>query len=115
MLRARPRPAAYAQRLAPARGEEISADLVRQAARRVGGSDAPVRNTGRGNGFADLVLPEHSDFSLRRLVGWARHRDEALSRGSLLDLGSKGSGLSALFTGSPGTGKTLAAHVVADE
>ena len=105
----------YARRLAEARGEKLSPEIVRQAARRVGGSDAPVRNTGRGNGFADLVLPEHLDASLRRLVGWARHRDEALSRGTLLDLGRKGAGLAALFTGGPGTGKTLAAHVVADE
>jgi predicted nucleic acid-binding protein len=107
--------AGYARRLASARGEELTAELVRQAARRVGGSSAPVRNTGHRTRFADLILPNHVEVALRRLVGWARHRDEALSRGSLLELGRKGAGLAALFTGSPGTGKTLAAHVVADE
>jgi SpoVK/Ycf46/Vps4 family AAA+-type ATPase len=48
-------------------------------------------------------------------VRWAEHRDEILSRGTLHTKGGKGGGLAALFTGSPGTGKTLAAHVVADE
>ena len=107
--------AVYARRLADVSGEAVSPDLVRRAARTVGGSSAPVRNTGAATSFADLVLPEHVDIALRRLVGWARHRDDALGRGTLLDLGRKGAGLAALFTGSPGTGKTLAAHVIADE
>ena len=46
---------------------------------------------------------------------WVAHRDEILARGTLHTTGGKGGGLAALFTGSPGTGKTLAAHVVADE
>jgi SpoVK/Ycf46/Vps4 family AAA+-type ATPase len=65
--------------------------------------------------FEDLVLPERTADHLRRLVRWAGYRDEILARGSLHGKGGKGSGIAALFTGSPGTGKTLAAHVVADE
>jgi SpoVK/Ycf46/Vps4 family AAA+-type ATPase len=52
---------------------------------------------------------------LTRLVGWVAHREEILARGTLHATGGKGAGLAALFTGSPGTGKTLAAHVLADE
>ncbi|WP_161632038.1 ATP-binding protein [Nakamurella lactea] len=108
--------AGYARWLALASGQPLSDSLVRQAARRVGG--APTSNrplSGRRNGFADLVLPQHISDMLQRLVGWARHRDDVLAKGTLLQTGSRGSGLTALFTGSAGTGKTLAAHVIADE
>ena len=60
------------------------------------------------------MLGEHADREFRRLLSWARHRDEVLSQGLLQGKGGKGSGICALFAGSPGTGKTLAAHVVAD-
>ncbi len=108
--------AAYAHWLAVAQDRPISDELVRQAARRIGGSASATRPlSGRRHGFADLVLPENISATLLRLVGWARNRDEVLERGTLLQSGSKGSGLTAMFTGSPGTGKTLAAHVIADE
>ena len=120
--------ASYVRVLAAAHDVVVDADLVRHAARRVSGStgsalagSSTTIGAPRGGAvaartsFGDLVLPARVEAPLRRLVGWARHRDEALSRGSLLDLGHKGAGLAALFTGGPGTGKTLAAHVVADE
>lgn len=64
--------------------------------------------------FDDLVLPELPRAALHELVGWARHRDEVLAQGPLQGKGGKGTGITALFTGSPGTGKTLAAHVVSE-
>ena len=44
----------------------------------------------------------------------ARYRDEVVALGPLHGRGGKGTGICALFSGSPGTGKTLAARVVAD-
>ena len=73
---------------------------------------AALGTVGGGPSFADLVLPEHAAASLRQLVSWARVRDQVTARGPLR---AKGSGIAALFTGSPGTGKTLAANVIAEE
>ncbi len=61
----------------------------------------------------DVVLPPGPLASLRELVDWARHRDEVLAQGPVAGKGGKGRGLTALFAGSPGTGKTLAARAVA--
>jgi len=114
--------ARYARMLADSQRRPLSAELVREAARRVGGSGGAGVNripsaprsglAGQGPTFADLVLPEHARRSLQQLVSWARVRDQVTARGPLR---AKGSGIAALFTGSPGTGKTLAANVIAEE
>ncbi|MCU1657745.1 MAG: ATP-binding protein [Pseudonocardiales bacterium] len=108
--------ARYARVLASAKDEPVSSAIVREAARRVGGSgssggDAITTGAAARMTFDDLVLPDHAAASLRQLVSWARHRDVVAAQGTM----RKGRGLAALFAGSPGTGKTLAAHVVADE
>jgi AAA+ superfamily predicted ATPase len=109
----------YARMLAESQQQPLSAAVVREAARRVGGSGgagvnriAASARTGSGPTFADLVLPEHAKQSLHQLVSWARVRDQVTARGPLR---AEGSGIAALFTGSPGTGKTLAANVIAEE
>jgi hypothetical protein len=59
----------------------------------------------------DLVVPAATRRELELLIAWATHRDQvlaALPRGALFTRG-----LACLFHGSPGTGKTLAARVVA--
>ncbi|MGP7960583.1 ATP-binding protein [Sanguibacter sp. A247] len=82
---------------------------------------AAVRRLGRGTTrrgagatLDDLVLPSHARAEIERLVAWGRHRDDVAALGDLHGKGGKGTGVAALFSGSPGTGKTLAAHVVAD-
>jgi predicted nucleic acid-binding protein len=109
----------YAHVLAAARGVDLDASVVREAARRVGGSsgtnnDRIIATPGRGTGpgFGDLILPDHVTENLHQLVSWARHRDVVASEGVLR---GRGRGIAALFTGSPGTGKTLAAHVISEE
>ncbi len=64
--------------------------------------------------FADLQLPADTMASLRRLGDWVRLRDTVISRGQVHGAGGRGTGIAALFTGGPGTGKTLAANVIAD-
>ncbi len=93
------------------RGADVG-DL-RQAVRRLAraADSTPVRTTAT---FDDLVLPATTLDELRRLVSWARLRDEVLAQGPLTGAGGKGTGIASLFGGSPGTGKTLAAHVVSD-
>jgi predicted nucleic acid-binding protein len=105
--------ARYAQLLASASGTPMTAELIRDCVRRVTGSADPA--VGPGVSFADLVLPDAVNESVHRLVGWARHREQLVADGLLLEAGGSGRGITALFSGSPGTGKTLAAHVVAAE
>ena len=107
------RAARYAQLIASSTDVPLSAELVRQAARSVSGAavPTPVHDVG----FADLVLPELVGASIQRLVGWARHRERLVASGLIVESGGSGGGITALFSGSPGTGKTLAAHVVAAE
>lgn len=88
---------------------------IRHATRRLGRnrSTASGRST-EPAGMDDLILPDHTKREVARLLDWARYRDEVLAQGPLQGKGGKGSGICALFAGSPGTGKSLAAHVVAD-
>ncbi|WP_426594435.1 ATP-binding protein [Cellulomonas sp. McL0617] len=96
-------------------GRTVEPDDVRLAARRLGSAHGPrVRTSESPATLDDLVLPTHTRREVERLIGWARDRDEVLALGELQGKGGKGSGICALFSGSPGTGKTLAAHVVAD-
>ena len=105
--------ARYAQLVASASRSAMTTDLVRECLRRVTGSADP--SAGRGVSFADLVLPAEVSGAVHRLVGWAAHREQLVTDGLLLEAGGSGRGITALFSGSPGTGKTLAAHVVAAE
>ncbi|MCL3859708.1 ATP-binding protein [Actinotalea sp. K2] len=96
-------------------GREATSDDVRLAARRMGGTSSQrVRTSGAPASLDDLVLPVRTRREVERLIGWARDRDEVMALGELQGKGGKGTGIAALFSGSPGTGKTLAAHVVAD-
>ncbi len=96
-------------------GRAAGSDDVRRAARRLGGAHGPrIRTAGAPATLDDLVLPVHTRREVERLIGWARDRDEVMALGELQGKGGKGTGIAALFSGSPGTGKTLAAHVVAD-
>ncbi len=101
---------------ARAGSEPVTAELVRRSARQLGGAKGTAAaRPARSTSFADLILPEHIMAPLARFVAWAKQRDRLIESSSLLDVGGSGTGLAALFTGSPGTGKTLAAHIVADE
>jgi hypothetical protein len=65
-------------------------------------------------GWADLVLPTPVVDQLRDLADRARNRELVLD-GWGLGTGSRGRGLTALFAGDSGTGKTLSAEVMAGE
>ena len=64
-------------------------------------------------GWDDLVLPEAQLAVLRMLVSQARHRMTVYERWGFARSGRRGLGISALFAGPSGTGKTLAAEVLA--
>lgn len=65
--------------------------------------------------WADLVVPTDTDELLRGVLAQARHRHTVLDEWGMGAGGRRGTGVSALFSGASGTGKTLAAEVIAGE
>jgi predicted nucleic acid-binding protein len=63
----------------------------------------------------DLVLPELQMQTLRQLAAQVRHRLKVYETWGFAAKGRRGLGVSALFTGGSGTGKTMAAEVLARE
>ena len=63
----------------------------------------------------DLVLPELQRQTLRDVVVQVRHRAQVYEQWGFAAKSSRGLGISALFAGASGTGKTLAAEVLANE
>ncbi|MGN9807491.1 ATP-binding protein [Micromonospora sp. L32] len=64
-------------------------------------------------GWADLVLPDPVFEQLRELAMRVRHRDRVLGGWRMRPGGGRGRGVTALFAGDSGTGKTMSAEVVA--
>ena len=65
--------------------------------------------------LTDLVLPPDVLEQLRELTVRARQRDRVLGEWQMAGAASRRRGLTALFAGASGTGKTMAAEVVAGE
>ncbi|WP_298407990.1 ATP-binding protein [uncultured Chloroflexus sp.] len=63
----------------------------------------------------DLVLPDEHIATLRQMVAHVRQRDRVYEQWGFGLRGERGLGISALFAGPSGTGKTLAAEVLANE
>lgn len=63
----------------------------------------------------DLVLPEAQLRTLREIVIHVKHRSTVYDTWGFAAQSHRGLGISALFTGSSGTGKTMAAEVLAHE
>ncbi|GIE81780.1 hypothetical protein Aph02nite_77300 [Actinoplanes philippinensis] len=77
------------------------------------GLDRHARRVRPTVGWDDLVLPAEPEAMLRELVVRARQRGRVLGDWRLLRGGGRGHGVVGLFAGESGTGKTLAAEVVA--
>ena len=65
--------------------------------------------------WTDLVLPKAQHQTLREVVAHVRHRSLVYEKWRFADKGTRGLGISALFAGASGTGKTMAAEVLARE
>lgn len=65
--------------------------------------------------WSDLVLPEEQLDMLRQASAMMRYRGEVYGKWGFEQKLSYGKGLSMLFAGPPGTGKTMAAEVMASE
>ena len=66
-------------------------------------------------GWDDLILPEPQSQALRQIAIHVRHRATVYDRWGFAAKSARGLGIAALFAGASGTGKTMAAEVLANE
>ncbi|MET9970421.1 ATP-binding protein, partial [Streptomyces sp. NPDC006356] len=104
-----------ARALAAFDGTPLTAAHLRLAARQqsASGLERHARRIRPAVDWRDLVLPDEPLTQLRELALRARHRDRVLGDWRLSAGGGRGRGVLGLFAGESGTGKTLAAEVVA--
>jgi ATPase family associated with various cellular activities (AAA) len=74
-----------------------------------------ARRVGRLATWSSLVLPSDVLDSLRELIGRVRHRRQVFETWGMGRTLSTSRGLTAMFSGQPGTGKTMVAGVIARE
>ncbi|MGZ8281608.1 MAG: ATP-binding protein, partial [Allosphingosinicella sp.] len=101
-----------ASRARPKTVEEASAHLRAIARTRLQGAG---RALDPQFGWKDLVVPEALEAQLRRVAFEARTRAEVLANPETARIFTSSAGLSALFSGPPGVGKSMAAQVIANE
>ncbi len=111
------RAARAARLLAGGGGRPVEAADLRAGARAQNGAglERLARRIEPAVGFEDLVLPGPVLEQLSELTVRARHRDLVLGRWGMAGAASRRRGLTALFAGASGTGKTMAAEAVAGE
>jgi hypothetical protein len=68
-----------------------------------------------GESWDDLVLPDQQKDILREIAAHVRQRSKVYEQWGFAKKGGRGLGISALFSGVSGTGKTMAAGVLAQE
>ena len=77
--------------------------------------DGLARRIEPAAGWDDLVLPEPQLLALRQIAVQVRHRSKVYDSWGFAAKSSRGLGIAALFAGVSGTGKTMAAEVLARE
>jgi vesicle-fusing ATPase len=87
--------------------------LVRDRAR--SGLDGLAERIETYAGWDDLVLPPGQIALLRDLATQVRHRTTVYERWGFGERANRGLGVTALFSGESGTGKTMAAEVIAGD
>jgi len=110
--------AAQAARMdARAREAPLDEDELKAGARaqNAAGLERLARRIQPAVGFGDLVLPPDAMAQLKELLTRARYREQVLDVWKMGGPSARRRGLSALFAGPSGTGKTMAAEVLAAE
>lgn len=105
-------------RLAPALLASDRPDrLLWSACRSVGRTnlDDLAQRIDASAGWEQLILPAVQIATLQQIAAHIRHRLKVYHDWGFADKGARGLGISALFAGESGTGKTLAAEVLAHE
>jgi SpoVK/Ycf46/Vps4 family AAA+-type ATPase len=111
------RAARLAADLASLRGSEAGRDDLLAAARAVSnqGLVALARKLEPLYRWDDIVVPASVRQQLKEIQAAAEHRDLILVVWGFAERMSRGKGLNVLFSGASGTGKTMAAEVIANQ
>ncbi|HEU5266298.1 MAG TPA: ATP-binding protein [Jatrophihabitans sp.] len=98
-------------------GAPADADDLRSGARaqNAAGLERLSRRIEPEVAWSDLVLPDVVLNNLRDLATRARHRETVLNQWRMRPGGGRGNGITALFAGDSGTGKTMSAEAIAGE
>lgn len=98
-------------------GSPVTASHVRRGARSQNAASLErlARRISPAVGWDDLVLPGGTLEQLRELAARVRHRDLVLGDWRMRPGGGRGTGITGLFAGDSGTGKTMSAEVIAGE
>jgi SpoVK/Ycf46/Vps4 family AAA+-type ATPase len=106
-----------AQLHAQVRGSPVSATDLGHGARAQNtiGLARLARRIEPAVGWPDLVLPDPTLAQLREIAVRARHRSRVLDEWRMRPGGGRGRGVTALFAGDSGTGKTMSAEVIAGD
>jgi hypothetical protein len=96
-------------------GMPVDADGLRRGARSRNGAglERRARRIEPAVSWSDLVLPPAAFEGLQDLALRVRHRDLVLTDWGMRPGGGRGRGVTALFAGDSGTGKTMSAEVIA--
>jgi len=98
-------------------GRPVDVNHLRAGARAQNGAglERLARRIRPAVGWDDLVLAPTTSRTLHELAGRARKRDLVLDEWGLRPGGGRGRGITVLFAGDSGTGKTMSAEVVAGD
>jgi hypothetical protein len=108
--------AARAARLqAVAAGTDLGMEHLRSGARaqNAAGLENLAKRIVPRVGWDDLVLPEATLHGLQELASRARNRERVIDEWGMRPGGGRGRGITGLFAGDSGTGKTMSAEVIA--
>lgn len=93
-----------------------SEDIVAGArAQNAAGLERLARRIDPSYGWDDLVLPRAVAVQLREITARARHRDRVTGEWGIGHRSGRAMGITALFAGDSGTGKTMSAEVLAGD
>ena len=109
------RAAQAARRAATAASRAMTVADVASGARaqNAAGLERLARRIEPAVGWADLVLPPAVEAQLRELTGRARHRERVIGDWGMGQRSPRTRGITGLFAGDSGTGKTMSAEVLA--
>jgi adenylate kinase family enzyme len=95
----------------------VEPDDVRAAARAIAAPplDGLAQQLASRYGWGDIVLPSDADAQLHELCARVRHQTLVLTTWGYGEKHARRAGLTAMFVGPPGTGKTMAAEIIAGE
>ena len=96
---------------------EMTADTLRAGCRAHASQDLTehAREVDPGYDWDDIVLPADAKAHLREAAAHVRHRGTVFENWGFEDRFSRGNGVTILFTGPSGTGKTMAAEILAND